>query len=81
MALKGKVNILIVDDRPENLVAMEAILDNDDYHLVKASSGEEALKYLLKENIALILLDVHIFYSNQLLIIAIVKMKSYHIVD
>ena len=59
MALKGKVNILIVDDRPENLVAMEAILDNDDYHLLKASSGEEALKYLLKENIALILLDVH----------------------
>lgn len=41
MALKGKVNILIVDDRPENLVAMEAVIDNDDYHIVKASSGED----------------------------------------
>ena len=53
-----KVNILLVDDRPENLLAIEAIIEKDEYNLVKASSGEEALKCLLKDKFALILLDV-----------------------
>ena len=43
-----KINILLVDDRSENLLALEAIIENDDYHLIKAYSGEEALKYLIK---------------------------------
>lgn len=58
MVPKQKVNILIVDDRPENLFTLEAIIENDDYHLVKAHSGEEALKKLLKYDFAAILLDV-----------------------
>ncbi len=58
MGAKEKVNILLVDDRPENLLALEAIIERDNYHLVKAFSGEEALKYLLKYEFAVILLDV-----------------------
>jgi CheY-like chemotaxis protein len=48
----------MVDDRAENLLALEAILHGLGHELVKASSGEEALKRLLTEDFALILLDV-----------------------
>lgn len=57
--MEDKINILLVDDRPENLLSIEAIIEKDEYRLVKASSGEEALKYLLKYQFALILMDVH----------------------
>ncbi len=58
MVHEEKVNILLVDDRPENLLALEAIIESDRYELFKATSGEEALKYLLKYDFAVILLDV-----------------------
>src|SRR6266536_3592467 len=51
------VRILLVDDRPENLLALEAILTSLDHELVRAGSGEEALKALLTTDFALILLD------------------------
>jgi PAS domain S-box-containing protein len=53
-----EVNILMVDDHPENLLALEAVLSPSNYHLVKVNSGEDALKWVLKEDFAVILLDV-----------------------
>jgi CheY-like chemotaxis protein len=50
--------ILLVDDRPDNLLALEAILGSLGQTLVRASSGEEALKALLADDYAVILLDV-----------------------
>ena len=50
--------ILLVDDRPENLLALEAILQGLGHELLKARSGEEALKVLLTEDVAVMLLDV-----------------------
>ncbi len=51
--------ILLVDDREDNLLTLETILENGGYHFVKATSGREALKILLTEiDFALILMDV-----------------------
>ncbi len=58
MPATQKVNILLVDDHPENLLALEAALEAPDYRLVRAHSGMEALRLLLKEPFSLILLDV-----------------------
>ena len=52
------VEILIVDDRPENLLALEAILEPLGQIIVRAGSGDEALRMLLSHNVAMILLDV-----------------------
>lgn len=52
------VNILLVDDQPANLVALEAMLERLDQTLVPARSGREALKWLLTHDAAVILLDV-----------------------
>jgi CheY-like chemotaxis protein len=52
-----RARILLVDDRDQNLLALEAVLASLDQTLVKASSGEEALRALLKDDYALILLD------------------------
>lgn len=52
------IKILMVDDRRENLLALESILDSPLYQLITASSGEEALRRVLQEDFAVILLDV-----------------------
>jgi signal transduction histidine kinase len=58
VTVKQQVNILVVDDRDENLMALEAVLDDPGYRLVRARSGREALKEVLEQDFALILLDV-----------------------
>lgn len=54
------VNILLVDDKPENLISLESLLKNEEENInyLLADSGEEALKIAYKEELALILLDV-----------------------
>ncbi|TBO41585.1 hybrid sensor histidine kinase/response regulator [Pedobacter kyonggii] len=50
--------ILIVDDRPENLISLQKVLQAHSFEVDTASSGEEALKKVLKNNYVLIILDV-----------------------
>lgn len=58
------INILIVDDHPENLLAIEAVLSSPEYRLIKAHSGAEALKWVLREEFAVILMDVQMPILN-----------------
>jgi signal transduction histidine kinase len=53
-----KHKILLVDDRPENLYSLECMLMEDDREILKAGSGDEALKIAFREDLSLILLDV-----------------------
>jgi CheY-like chemotaxis protein len=54
----ARVNILLVDDQSANLLALEAVLESLGQNLVRANSGEEALRELIHKDFAVILLDV-----------------------
>lgn len=58
MSSKSQVNVLLVDDHTENLLALEGILGGLGQNLVRATSGAQALKCLLNQDFAVILLDV-----------------------
>src|SRR4051812_5398195 len=58
MGNQDRVNVLLVDDRPDGLITLEAVLSSPDYRLFKASSGKEALSLVLDEDFAVIILDV-----------------------
>jgi len=58
MTAGEQVNILMVDDQPSKLLSYEAILAELNEHLIKASSGREALECMLKNDIAVVLMDV-----------------------
>ncbi|MFA6012417.1 MAG: diguanylate cyclase [Desulfobacteraceae bacterium] len=55
---QGKPIILMVDDKPMNLLSLSAAIQNDEFHIVQAGSGNEALSLVLDHDFALILLDV-----------------------
>ena len=56
--METPINILLVDDEPRNLTALESILDSPDYDLTKVQSGPEALMALLTGDFALLVLDI-----------------------
>jgi PAS domain S-box-containing protein len=58
MQPEPQINILLADDEPENLIALEAVLEGLGQNLVMANSGEEVLRQLLCQDFAVILLDV-----------------------
>ena len=58
MSVTEQVNILMVDDQPAKLLSYEAILGELGENLIKATSGREALDHLLKNDIAIVLMDV-----------------------
>ena len=59
LKMSERINILMVDDSATNLLALEAILHSPDRNLIRASSGEDALRYLLDHDVAVVLLDVY----------------------
>ncbi len=62
--MNRKVNILVVDDRPEGVMAVQAVLTDPSYNVVPASSGSEALRALLHNDFAVILMDVQMPIMN-----------------
>lgn len=70
-----KINILIVDDRVEGILAVSAVLDSPEYNLVSANSGSKALKHLLQDDFAVILLDVQMPIMNGFETAAIIKTR------
>ncbi|HUZ57658.1 MAG TPA: response regulator [Hanamia sp.] len=82
---KASTNILVVDDREDNLLSIEAILEKDDYNIFKANSGKAALKVLLqRHDFSLILMDVQMPDLNGLETATIIyerdKLKSIPII-
>ncbi len=76
MSEDPRVKILLVDDRPENLVALQAILEPLGQILVQANSGAEALKCILQHEFAVILLDVQMPDMNGFDVAQIIKSRE-----
>ena len=74
--MDDRVNLLLVDDRPENLLALEAILEPLGQLLIRANSGPEALKRVLETEFAAILLDVQMPGMNGFEVAEIIKSRE-----
>src|SRR3979411_2367558 len=76
-ALGGlQASILLVDDRPANILALEAVLKPLGHTLVPAYSGEEALRHLLETEFALILMDVQMPGLDGYQTVALIKQRE-----
>src|SRR5687767_6820284 len=70
----GQVNILLVDDEPRNLDALEAILTGTEYHLLRAEDADKALRLLLdNDDVAAIILDIQMPRVNGIELAQIIK--------
>ena len=76
MTADRRVNLLLVDDRPENLLALQAILEPLGQTLISAHSGDEALKQVLQHEFACILLDVQMPEMNGFDVAQIIKSRE-----
>lgn len=72
-------SMLLVDDRAANLLALEGVLEPLGYRMVRASSGEEALKRILAEDFALILMDVRMPGLDGFHTVALIKQREKNI--
>src|SRR3974377_1066901 len=81
MHADARPKVLVVDDHPGNLLSYEAILESLPATVLRASSGEEALSCLLHNDVAVILMDVHMPGMNGLETAALIRQreKSQHI--
>ena len=70
------VNILVVDDRPENVLTISAILDSPDYRIVTANSGPQALSCLLRHEFAVVVLDVMMPEMDGYQVAALMKQRE-----
>src|SRR6266550_3187503 len=70
------INILLVDDKPENLAVLESILEGPDYRLTKAQSAHEALAALFATDFALIVLDVRMPETSGFELAKIIKERE-----
>ena len=71
-----KAKILLVDDRPENLLALEAVLEPLEQELIRANDGQEALRYLLQSEFAVILMDVQMPGMNGFELARVIKSRE-----
>lgn len=72
----NKVNILVVDDRPEGILAVQAVLSSPSYNIVTAASGNEALRHLLTLDFAVILMDVQMPIMNGFETASVIKTRE-----
>ncbi len=70
------INVLVVDDMPDKLLATAAILEEPGRNIVSAPSGREALRYLLKQDFAVILLDVNMPEMNGFEAAALIRSRK-----
>jgi signal transduction histidine kinase len=70
---EAPINVLLVDDEPRNLDALEAILENQGYHLLRAEDADRALRVLLENDVAAIVLDIKMPRVNGIELAQIIK--------
>ncbi len=73
---RDPVNILLVDDEVRNLDALESVLDNPEYRLVRAQDAEQALLALIQSDFAVIVLDVRMPNMSGLQLAQVIKQRK-----